>query len=193
MINAFRHLTPSFIAYRGLKAGWKCWWRRDGRIIFSSQNQIESWPGFLCPISLESIRFRVMRSSKCITTPDVTHLSFWEQPLVMERHVLHYEYKWADLSFSRNNWLFYIYIGMIIAWYRHAQQVCKALALKLDYRQWRIQRSPPAPYFTTKLRPEGPKNIFWRPHPSSPFLKVWMTGLPLLWSSGSSTGPYSMS
>ena len=98
MLNAFRHLTPSFIAYRGVKPGWKFWWRRNSRIIFSSQNQIESLsrPGLLCPISLESIRFRVMRSSKCMVTPGVTHLSFWEQPLVMERHVLHYEYKWTE-------------------------------------------------------------------------------------------------
>lgn len=143
MLNAFRHLTPSFIAYRGLKPGWKFWWKRDSRILFSSQNQIESLsrPGLLCPISLESIWFRVMRRSKCMMTPGVTHLSFWEQPLVMERHVLHYEYKWADLSFSRNNWIcyIYIYIGMVIAWYCHIQQVCKALALKLDYPQWRIQ------------------------------------------------------
>ena len=169
MLNAFRHLTPSFITYRGLKPGWKFWWKRDSRILFSSQNQIESLsrPGLLCPISLESIRFRVMRRSKCMMTLGVTHLSFWEQPLVMERHVLHYEYKWADLSFSRNNWIcyiyIYIYIGMVIAWYRHIQQVCKALALKLDYPQWRIQgrgASPPLFYDQT----EAPYLTFWILH-----------------------------
>ena len=147
MLNAFRHLTPSFIAYRVVKPGWQFWWRNDGRIIFSSQNQIESLsrPGLLYPISLESIRFGVMRRSKCMMTPGVTHLSFWEQPLVMERHVLHYEYKWTDLSFSRNNWIFYTYICMVIAWYRNTQHVCKALALKLDYPQWQIQGRGPLP------------------------------------------------
>ena len=178
MLNAFRHLTPSFITYRGLKPGWKFWWKRDSRILFSSQNQIESLsrPGLLCPISLESIWFRVMRRSKCLITPGVTHLSFWEQPLVMERHVLHYEYKWADLSFSRNNWIcyiyIYIYIGMVIAWYRHIQQVCKALALKLDYPQWRIQgrgASPPPP----------PPPLFYD-QTEAPYLTFWILHWPLL-------------
>ena len=35
----------------------------------------------------------------------------------------------------------------------------------------------PPPYFWTKLRPEGPKNIFFKP-PSSPYLRVWMTPSP---------------
>ena len=30
-------------------------------------------------------------------------------------------------------------------------------------------------YFKSKLRPEGPNKIFWRP-PPPPFLRVWMTG-----------------
>ena len=39
----------------------------------------------------------------------------------------------------------------------------------------------PHPYFWTKLRPEGPKKIFWRPPPPlPPYLRVWMTGLPLI-------------
>lgn len=158
MLNAFRHLTPSFIPYRGVKPGWKFWWRRDSRTIFSWQNQIESLsrPRLLCPISLESIRFRVMRHSKCIMTPGVTHLSFWEQPLVMERHVLHYEYKWADLSFSRNNWILYIY------WHGYCLISSHIVILRPNW---------------------GPKNIFWRHR----------LPLPLIWSSGSSTGPYSMS
>ena len=32
-------------------------------------------------------------------------------------------------------------------------------------------------YFKSKLRPEGPNKIFWRP-PPPPFLRVWMTGPP---------------
>ena len=119
-----------------------------------------------------------MRYSKCIMTPGVTHLSFWEQPLVKERHVLRYEYKWAHLSFSRNNWICYIYrhICMVIAWYRHIQQVCKALPSVADP----AEASPPPPYFTIKLRPEGPKNIFWRPRPPPPFSRSWWPGWPLL-------------
>ena len=73
MLNAFRHLTPSFIAYRGVKPGWKFWWRRDSRTIFSSQNQIESLsrPGLLCPISLEKVQvdeaFEVYDDTRCHT------------------------------------------------------------------------------------------------------------------------------
>ena len=182
MLNAFRHLTPSFIAYRGVKPGWKFWWRRDSRTIFSSQNQIESLsrPRLLCPISLESIRFRVMRHSKCIMTPGVTHLSFWEQPLVMERHVLHYEYKWAHLSFSRNNWICYIYrhICMVIAWYRHIQQVCKALPSVADP----AEASPPPLILRSNWHPKGRKIFFGDPAP-----------LPLSQGLDDRDGPYSMS
>ena len=51
--------------------------------------------------------------------------------------------------------------------------------------QWQTQgRVPgfrPPPYFYTKLRPEEPKNFFWRlpPPPPPPCLRVWMTGSPL--------------
>ena len=38
-------------------------------------------------------------------------------------------------------------------------------------------------YFKSKLRPEGPNKIFWRPPP--PFLRVWMTGPPSPLISGS--------
>ena len=61
--------------------------------------------------------------------------------------------------------------------------------------QWWIQGrgpggtppSPPPPYFWTKLRPEQPKKFFSETSPSSPYLKVWMTGLPLISGSGSGT------
>ena len=32
----------------------------------------------------------------------------------------------------------------------------------------------PAPYFWTKLMPEGPKKSFGRPPPPSPYLRVWI-------------------
>ena len=42
--------------------------------------------------------------------------------------------------------------------------------------QWRIHGrgsgGPVPPYFSTKMRPEGPKKIFWRLPP--PYLRVWM-------------------
>ena len=43
------------------------------------------------------------------------------------------------------------------------------------------------PYFSTKMRPEGPKNCFWR-QSAPPYLRVWMTDPPpLIWRSGSAT------
>ena len=52
--------------------------------------------------------------------------------------------------------------------------------------QWRIQgRAPRAPpYFSTKMRPEGPKKIFWETAPPPPHLRVWMTPPPLPLSEG---------
>ena len=35
-------------------------------------------------------------------------------------------------------------------------------------------RARPTPYLSTKMRPERPKKIFWRPGPP-PYLRVWMT------------------
>ena len=35
-----------------------------------------------------------------------------------------------------------------------------------------------APYFWTKLRPEGVKNMFLKTAPPSPYLRVWMTPSP---------------
>ena len=50
--------------------------------------------------------------------------------------------------------------------------------------QRRIQgRPPPPPHFWTKLRPEGPKK---RP-PPPPYLRVWITGAPLICRSGCAT------
>ena len=118
-----------------------------------------------------------MRRSKCMMTPGVTHLSFWEQPLVMERHVLRYEYKWAHLSFSRNNWICYIYrhICMVIAWYRHIQQVCKALPSVADP----AEASPPPPLFYDQTETRRAEKYFLETPPPSPFLKVLMTGMAL--------------
>ena len=50
--------------------------------------------------------------------------------------------------------------------------------------QWQIQggaRGPRSPYFSTKLRPEGPKFFFLtgQPRPPPPYLRVWMTGPPI--------------
>ena len=42
-----------------------------------------------------------------------------------------------------------------------------------------LSAPPPAPYFFIKLRPEEPKNFFGRPSPSPPYLRIWMTALPL--------------
>ena len=42
-------------------------------------------------------------------------------------------------------------------------------------------------YFWTKLKPEGPKKIFLETAPPPPYLRVWMTGLPLICRSGSAT------
>ena len=54
-------------------------------------------------------------------------------------------------------------------------------------------------YFKSKLRPEGPNKIFWRPPPPfskglndraplPPYLRVWMTGPPSPLISGSGSG-----
>ena len=37
------------------------------------------------------------------------------------------------------------------------------------------RRGLPTSYSSTKLRPEGPKNLFWRPAPPPPYRRVWMT------------------
>ena len=54
--------------------------------------------------------------------------------------------------------------------------------------QWRIQGGGggPAPaYFSTKMRPEGPKKKFWETGPPLiPYLRVWMTVPPPTLSDG---------
>ena len=51
------------------------------------------------------------------------------------------------------------------------------------FSQWRIQRRGPGcpspPYFSTKMRPEGPKKSFLETGPPT-YLRVWMTAPPSL-------------
>ena len=55
------------------------------------------------------------------------------------------------------------------------------IILKLELQCW-IQGKGPGglapPYFSTKMRPKGPKKFFWRP--PLPYLRVWMTASPPL-------------
>ena len=39
---------------------------------------------------------------------------------------------------------------------------------------------PPPPYFYSKLRPEGPNEIFFGDWTPIPYLRVWMTAPPFL-------------
>ena len=50
------------------------------------------------------------------------------------------------------------------------QRIQNETKLPLRKRQWHIQGRGPGgpPYFSTKMRLEGPKKIFWRPHPPPP-------------------------
>ena len=50
---------------------------------------------------------------------------------------------------------------------------------------------PPPPYFWTKLRPDGPKKIFWKTSPPPFYSRVWMTSpLPLSGSAMVITSPF---
>ena len=50
------------------------------------------------------------------------------------------------------------------------------------------------PYFWTKLRPDGPKKIFWRRPPPPFYSRVWMTSpLPLSGSAMVITSPFTES
>ena len=78
-------------------------------------------------------------------------------------------------------------------WNKLAQETVKKanheMHDELNINQWRIQgRGPsglPPPYFSTKMRPEGPKNIFLETAPPHPYLSLWMTAPPpLIWRSG---------
>ena len=61
--------------------------------------------------------------------------------------------------------------------------------------QWWIQGRGPgsralpySPYYWTKLRPEGPKHFFWETTPlPATYHRVWMTGPPVIWRSGSAS------